>query len=76
MKIKTVNDILRVNGSWPVPILDILPTFRSKQKGPLRSWTSFGTEGLISVPISKKKKKKHSVNGRVTVSQGLPSTFP
>ena len=56
MKIKTVNDILRVNGSWPVPILDILPTFRSKQKGPLRSWTSFGTEGLISVPISKKKK--------------------
>ena len=73
MEIKTVNDILRVNGSWPVPILDILPTFRSKQKGPLRSWTSFGTERLISVPISK---KKHSVNGRVTVSQGLPSTFP
>ena len=73
MEIKRVNDILRVNGSWPVPILDILPTFRSKQKGPLRSWTSFGTERLISVLISK---KKHIVNGRVTVSQGLPSTFP
>ena len=56
MEIKTVNDILRLNGSWPVPILDILSTFRSKQKGPLRSWKSFGTERLISVPISKKKK--------------------
>ena len=74
MEIKTVNDILRLNGSWPVPILDILPTFRSKQKGPLRSWKSVGTERLISVPIS--KKKENSVNGRVTVSQGLPSTFP